>query len=96
MWLEVTNLHLAPKQQGSFEIFQVHSPLTYCLCLPAIWKIHDILHASLLFPYKEIKAYGSNFSKPPFDLIGTEKEYKVKQIVSHQGTLELHGRDIHC
>ena len=93
MWLEATNLHLnypsrklAPKQQGLFEISQVLSPLTYCLHLPATWKIHDIFHASLLSSYKETEAHGLNFSKPPPDLIGTKEEYEVKQIISHHGT----------
>ena len=93
MWLEATNLHLnypsrklAPKRQGPFEISQVLSPLTYCLCLLSTWKIHNVFHASLLSSYKETEAHGPNFSKPPPDLIGTEEEYKVKQIISHQGT----------
>ena len=92
MWLEATNLHLnypsrklAPKRQGPFEISQVLSPLTYRLRLPATWKIHDVFHASLLFSYKETEAHGLNFSKPPPDLIGTEEEYEIEQIVSHQG-----------
>ena len=77
---------LAPKRQGSFEISQVLSLLTYHLRLPTTWKIHDVFHATLLSSYKETKAHGPNFSKPPPDLIGTEEEYKVKQIVSHCGT----------
>ena len=94
MWLEAINLHLnypsrklAPKRQGPFEISQVLSPLTYHLCLPATWKIHNVFHTSLLSPYKETKSDGPNFSKPLSDLIGTEEKYKVKQIVSHWGTL---------
>ena len=90
VWLEATNLHLnypsrklTPKQQGPFEISQVLSPLTYRLRLPSTWKIHDVFHASLLSSYKEIKAHGLNFSKPPPDLIDAEEEYKVEQIISH-------------
>ena len=93
MWLEAMNLHLhypsrklAPKQQGPFEISQVLSPLTYCLCLPSTWKIHDVFHATLLSSYKETEAYGPNFLKPLPDLIGTEEEYEVEQIISHRGT----------
>ena len=93
VWLEATNLRLsypsrklAPKQQGPFEISQVLSPLTYHLRLPSTWKIHDVFHASLLSSYKETEAHGLNFSKPPPDLIGTEEEYKVEQIISHRGT----------
>ena len=90
VWLEATNLHLnypsrklAPKRQGPFEISQVLSPLTYCLCLPSTWKIHDIFHTSLLSSYKETEAHGPNFLKPPPDLIGTKGEYEVEQIISH-------------
>ena len=93
MWLEAMNLRLnypsrklAPKRQGPFEISQVLSPLTYCLCLPSTWKIHNVFHASLLSSYKETEAHGPNFLKPPPDLIGTEEEYKVKQIISYRGT----------
>ena len=93
MWLEATNLRLnypsrklAPKRQGPFEVSQVLSPLTYRLRLPSTWKIHDIFHASLLSSYKETEAHGPNFSKPPPNLIGTEEEYEVEEIISHQGT----------
>ena len=93
MWLEAMNLRLsypsrklAPKQQGPFEISQVLSPLTYHLHLPSTWKIHDVFHTSLLSSYKETEAHGPNFLKPPPDLIGTEEEYKVEQIISHRGT----------
>ena len=94
VWLEATNLHLnypsrklAPKRQGPFEISQVLSPLTYHLRLPSTWKIHNVFHASFLSSYKKTEAHGPNFSKPLPDLIGTEEEYKVEQIVSHHGTL---------
>ena len=57
VWLEATNLclnypsrKLAPKWQGPFEISQVLSPLTYCLCLPTTWKIHDVFHCFSSFP----------------------------------------------
>ena len=94
VWLEATNLclnypsrKLAPKQQGPFEISQVLSLLTYHLCLPPTWKIHNVFHATLLSSYKETEAHGPNFSKSLPDLIGAEEEYKVKRIVSHCGTL---------
>ena len=97
MWLEAMNLclnypsrKLAPKRQGPFEISQVLSPLTYHLRLPSTWKIHDVFHTSLLSSYKETEAHGPNFSKPPPDLMGTEEEYEVEQIISHQGTAGHH------
>ena len=93
VWLEAMNLHLnypsrklAPKWQGPFEMSQVLFPLTYCLHLPATWKIHDVFHAFLLSSYKKTAAHGPNFSKPPPDLIGTKEEYEVDWIVSHWST----------
>ena len=93
VWLEAMNLHLnypsrklASKWQGPFEMSQVLFPLTYCLHLPATWKIHDVFHAFLLSSYKKTAAHGPNFSKPPPDLIGTKEEYEVDWIVSHWGT----------
>ena len=81
MWLEAMNLRLndpsrklAPKRQA------------YQLCLPPTWKIHVVFHASLLSSYTETEMHGPNFSKQLLDLIGTEKEYKVEQIISHQGS----------
>ena len=94
VWLEAMNLHLnylsrklAPKRQGPFEISQVLSPLTYHLCLPPTWKIHDVFHTTLLSFYKETEAQSPNFLKPPPDLIGTKEEYEVEQIISHHSTL---------
>ena len=58
VWLEATHLHLhypskklAPKHHGPFEITQVLSSLTYHLCLPPTWKVHDVFHTTLLSPY---------------------------------------------
>ena len=97
VWLEAMNIclnylsrKLAPKRQGPFEISQVLSPLTYHLCLPTTWKIHNVFHTTLLSSYKATEAHGPNFSKPPPDLIGTKEEYKVEQIVSHHGTSGCH------
>ena len=92
VWLEATNLclhlpsrKLSPKQLDPFEITHVLSPLTCHLKLPCTWKIHDVLHASLLSPYCSTKAYGPSFSEPPPDVIDNEEEYKVKAILSHKG-----------
>ena len=94
MWLEATNLHLnypsrklASKQQGPFEVSQVLSPLTYHLCLPATWKIHNMEACYPSLPLQETKTNGLNFSKPPPDLIGTKEECEVEWIVSHHGTV---------
>ena len=93
VWLEGKNLKLhypskklAPRREEPFEITQVISPVAYKLQLPPTWKIHDVFHASLLLSYRETLEHGPNFSNPPPDLIGGEKEYEIDKILSHQGT----------
>ena len=92
VWLEATHLclhypskKLAPKCHSPFEITQVLSPLTYHLCLPSTWKVHDVFHATLLSPYQETNTHGPNFSQPPPNMIDAEEEYKIDWIVAHCG-----------
>ena len=93
VWLEGRNLHLhyptkklAPQRKGPFEISHIISPLAYHLRLPLTWKIHDVFHASLLSTYQETAEHGPNFINPPPEEIDGEEEYKVANILSHQGT----------
>src|SRR5260221_591616 len=93
VWLEETHLHLpyqatklAPKRYGPFKITKEISPVTYQLHLPAAWNIHNIFHASLLSPYREMNAHGPNYSRPPPDLIEGEEEYEVERIINHRRT----------
>ena len=53
----------------------------YQLELPPQWKNHDVFHVDLLTPYRETKLHRSNFTKPPFDLIDGEEEYKIEEIL---------------
>ena len=92
VWLEATHLclhypskKLAPKCHDPFGITQVLSPLTYCLCLPPTWKVHDVFHATLLSPYQETDIHGPNFSRPPPDMIDAKEQYEIDQIVAHYG-----------
>ncbi len=91
VWLEGTYLKtqyqtskLAPKCYGPFQVIKVISPVAYRLQLPTTWKIHNVFHASLLSPYCETTAHGTNFTQPPPDLIGGEEEYEVESILNHQ------------
>jgi hypothetical protein len=43
-------------------------------------KIHNVFHVDLLMPYKETKAYGPAYMRPPPDLIEGEEEYEIKSI----------------
>ncbi len=69
VWLEGVNLRthyptskLAPKRYGPFPIKKVLSDVSYELELPAQWKIHPVIHANLLTPYKEMALHGLNFT----------------------------------
>ena len=59
--------------------------MAFRLCIPPWWKIHPIFHASLLTTYKEMSEHGSNFLRPPPDLIDSEEEYEVEVILGHRG-----------
>ena len=88
MWLEGHNLKmdqptskLATKRYGPFPVVQVLLPVTYQLTLPEQWKIHPVFHVDLLTPYKETAFHGTNYMRPPPDLINDEEEYEVEQIL---------------
>src|SRR6201996_7558434 len=88
VWLEGRNLKidqptskLATKQYGPFPVAQVLSLVTYRLMLPEQWKIHPVFHVDLLTPYKETTFHGTNYTRPPPDLINKEEEYEVEQIL---------------
>ena len=88
VWLDSKNLKtthpatkLHPKCYGPFTVTKVISHVTYQLDLPSSWKIHNMFHASLLSPYKEIPEHGQNFPEPPLDLIEGEQEWEVERIV---------------
>ena len=91
VWLESKHLKLcyaskklAPKREGPFKIIEVLSPLNYRLELPKSWKIHPVIHATLLSPYHENNIHGTNYPSPPPDLIEGEHEYEVEAIIAHK------------
>ena len=49
--------------------------------MPEQWKIHPVFHVDLLTPYKETAFHGTNYTRPPPDLINNEEEYEVEQIL---------------
>jgi hypothetical protein len=73
---------LAPKRHGPFPIVRVLSPITYELRLLVQWKLHPVFHVDLLTPYRETEFHGTNYDKPPPDLINGEEEYEVERIVA--------------
>jgi len=100
VWLEGVNLRthyptskLAPKRYGPFQIKKVLSDVSYELELPSWWKIHPVIHANLLTPYKETVLHRPNYTRPAPDLIDGEEEYEVEEVqqVHRQGR----GRKLH-
>jgi Chromo (CHRromatin Organisation MOdifier) domain len=94
VWLEGTNLKLThpkvkldAKRYGPFPITREVSPVMFQLTLPPQWCIHNVFHASLLTPYKEVEEHGDNFMQPPPELIDGQEEYEVEQIINsrHMG-----------
>ena len=90
VWLDAKNLKtlyhkkMAPKREGPFEIIEVIGPVTFRLKLPQSWKVHNVFHASLLRRYKENEVYGTNFERPPAELVEGEEAYEVKNILKHR------------
>src|SRR5271168_5002793 len=94
VWLESRYLKLryeskklAPKREGPFVIEEVLNPVNYSLKLPNSWRIHPVIHATLLSPYKENEIHGTNFVRPPPDLIEGEPEFQIEAILSHRRLL---------
>ncbi len=54
--------------------------MIYQLSIPQQWKIHNVFHAALLTPYKEMEEHRPNYHKPPPDVIEGELEWEVEQI----------------
>jgi hypothetical protein len=81
VWIKGTNLktaHPTTKLQAKcfspFKITEIVSLVTYCVQLPAQWKIHNTFHATLLHPHKVMDLYDEMFTKPPPDLIVGQEE----------------------
>ena len=89
VWLEATNLHtthptkkLGPKRYGPFKVLEAVRHVNFRLELPVHWKIHNVFHAKLLHPYKEMMEHGENFMEPPPDLIEGVAEWEVEKILN--------------
>src|SRR5712672_1667201 len=87
VWLEGMNIKrpydskkLSPRRYGPFEVVTKISRVAYRISLPETCGIHDVFHASLLTIYKETDEHGTNFLKPPPELIEGEEEWEVEQI----------------
>src|SRR6266436_836741 len=88
VWLEATHLKtthptakLSPRRYGPFEITKKLSHVVYRLRIPQQWKIHNVFHAALLTPYKEMEEHRTNYHEPPPDVIEGKPEWEVEQIM---------------
>ena len=62
------------------------SSAMYRVEIPWQWKIHNVFHANLI---TRCKLHGTNFARPPPDLVDGEEAYEVEKIIqtpAHQGT----------
>ncbi len=91
VWVEGTNIKtlypsakLSSKRYGPFKVLEQLSDAVYQLEIPRHWKIHNVFHANLITPYKEMELYGPNFTRPPPDLVEGEKEFEVEKILDAQ------------
>jgi hypothetical protein len=92
VWLEGRHLRtnqptvkLAPKCHGPLKVIQVMSAVNYRLELPTQWSIHDVFHTDLLTPYRETPTHGTNYQRPPPDLVEGMEEYEVEKVLdSHR------------
>ena len=90
VWLDSRNLKtlyhkkIGPKHEGPFKIEEVLGPVTYRLKLPDTWRIHNVFHAVLLWPYTETEAHRNNYPQPLPDLQEGEEVYVVKRILKHR------------
>ena len=89
VWIEGTNLQtlypskkLGPKRYGPFKILKQLSDAVYHVEILKHWKIHNVFHANLITPYKEMELHGPNYTRPPPDLVDREEEFEVEKIIN--------------
>ena len=88
VWIKGTNLKtlyptakLGPKCYRPFKILKQMSPAVYWVEILKHWKIHNVFHANLITPYREMELHGPNFTQPPPDPVNGEEEYEVEKII---------------
>ena len=90
VWLDTRNIKttnnpkIGPWREGPFLISEVLGPLTYRLELPSTWRIRNVFHMILLWPYIKNETHGANFPRPPPELLRGEEVYKVESIIKHR------------
>ncbi|GJP71568.1 hypothetical protein CLOP_g2389 [Closterium sp. NIES-67] len=80
---------------GPFLVEAQVTPITFCLRLPATWKIYNAFHVQLLKPYRDPNTVFTRCQPPPPlpVLVHDEPEYEVESVLAHRhrqnGTVEL-------
>ena len=98
VWLETCNLSikgnkkLSQKHVGPFTIDKKISSIAFQLDLPPLMKIHNVFHADLLLPYKEMEAYRQTVTRPPPILESGEEEYEIESIIEARRTRHGHEK----
>ncbi|CAI7737760.1 unnamed protein product [Closterium sp. NIES-53] len=86
---------LRPRFCGPFLVEAQVTPVTFRLCLPATWRIHNAFHVQVLKPYRDPNTVFKGRQPPPPlpVIVNGEPEYEVEAILAHRrrrnGTLEL-------
>src|SRR5258707_8293805 len=82
---------LAPRHHSPFKIIST-SPTNSCLQLPPSWHIHPMFHNSLLTPYKETEEHGTNYKRPPPELVDNkDQHYKVENVANSKLSRNCQG-----
>ncbi|GJP68352.1 hypothetical protein CLOP_g25071 [Closterium sp. NIES-67] len=95
--LDISHLpsKLRPRFCGPFLVEAQLTPVTFRLCLPTTWKIHNTFYVQLLKPYRDPNTIfvGRQPPPPPPVVIQNEPEYEVESVLAHRrrrnGTVEL-------
>ena len=87
-WLEVTNLStdeptlkLASKWHSPFKIKDKFSDLTYCLELPAHWRIHNVFHVNVLLKVRSNTILQCQQPVPPPVKVNNEDFWVMEKYV---------------
>jgi hypothetical protein len=89
-WLHTGNLKFAPGYVGPFDVVAAVGPGSYRLALPATYRIHNVVHVSVLKKHMSGDAYQSLAPLAPVEF-DTGLDYEVEDILDVRVTHWGHG-----